>query len=348
MTRKEREALAKRVCNFYEDAASRSVKTTVSFFKKQNIPERTIRYILKKYLVYGTTHFLPRNGRPHKLSDKKVDAIVKSINNKTGVSQCEIARHYKVHHSTICRTLKRRTSVIIRKRKKAPKMNNYDQEKRAQVNCGKLYRLILNGCDIIMDDEKYFGLSGDNVQYNQRYYTTNPLTTPTDVKYKKKKKYSPKLLVWMAISSKGVPNIYVHKSVQAIGEKIYLNECINKRLLPFIEKHHKNDNYVFWPDKASAHYATSVLNRLKEKNVPIVHKLDNPPNVPQARPIETVWSLLEQKVYEHNWQAKSIDSLARRIRKKSKELEQNTLQAMIGHVRKKLRSMWRNGLYSIF
>ncbi|CAF3971401.1 unnamed protein product [Rotaria magnacalcarata] len=145
-----------------------------------------------------------------------------------------------------------------------------------------------------MDDERYFGLSGDNVQSNQRYYTANALTTPTDLKYKKKK-YSPKTLVWMAISSKGVSNIYVHKSVDAIGEKIYLNE-------------------------SSAHYATSVLNSLKGKNVPIIHKLNNSPNVPQARSIETVWSLLEQKVYEHNWQAKSIDSLARRIRKNSKEL----------------------------
>ncbi|CAF4016204.1 unnamed protein product [Rotaria magnacalcarata] len=222
MTRKEIEALTKRVCSFYEDAASRS----------------------KKYLVYGTTQFLPRSGRPHKLSDKKLNATVKSINNKTGVTQREIARRRKVHHSTICRTLKRRTSIVIRERKKAPKMDSYDQEKRAQVNCGKLYRLILNDCAIVMDDERYFGLSGDNVQSNQRYYTANALTTPTDLKYKKKK-YSPKTLVWMAISSKGVSNIYVHKSVDAIGEKIYLNECINKRMLPFIEKHHKNDNYVF-------------------------------------------------------------------------------------------------------
>ncbi|CAF1611100.1 unnamed protein product [Rotaria magnacalcarata] len=116
--------------------------------------------------------------------------MVKSINNKTGVSQREIARRYKAHHSTICRALKRRTSIVIRKRKKAPKMDSYDQEKRAQVNCGTLYRLILNGCDIIMDDEKYFSLSGYNVQSNQRYYTTNLLATPTDLKYKKKKKYT--------------------------------------------------------------------------------------------------------------------------------------------------------------
>ena len=67
-----------------------------------------------------------------------------------------------------------------------------------------------------MDNEKYFGLSGDNAQCNQRYYTPDPLTTPSDVKYKKKKEILPKLLVWMVMSSKCVSNIYVHKSEQAI------------------------------------------------------------------------------------------------------------------------------------
>ncbi len=64
MARQEREELSKRVCNFYEDAANKSVKTTVNYFKKRNIPERTIRYMLKKYLAHGTTKFLPRKGLP--------------------------------------------------------------------------------------------------------------------------------------------------------------------------------------------------------------------------------------------------------------------------------------------
>ena len=54
MTRQEREDIAKCVCNFYQDAASHSVKATINYFKKRDIPERTIRYILKKYLTYGT------------------------------------------------------------------------------------------------------------------------------------------------------------------------------------------------------------------------------------------------------------------------------------------------------
>ncbi|CAF4220478.1 unnamed protein product, partial [Rotaria sordida] len=85
---------------------------------------------------------------------------------------------------------------------------------------------------------------GDNIQCDQRYYTTNSLTIPSDVKYKKKKEFSPKLLVSITIPSKVASDIYVHKSEQVISSDIYSNECINKRLLPFIEEHHKNDDYV--------------------------------------------------------------------------------------------------------
>ena len=66
-------------------------------------------------------------------------------------------------------------------------MNSEDQEKRSKKNCGKLYRMIFNGYDIVLDDEKYFGSSDDNVQCNQRYYTTHPSTTSSNVKYMKKK-----------------------------------------------------------------------------------------------------------------------------------------------------------------
>jgi hypothetical protein len=97
---------------------------------------------------------------------------------------------------------------------------------------------------------------------------------------------------------------------------------------------------------ASAHYSNVVQERLNEKNVPFVPRSDNPPNVPQARPIETVWTLLEQKVYVGNCEAKNLDILAQRIKKKAKELDQKMLQTMVEGVRKKLRAMWRNGLYS--
>ena len=51
----EREALSQRICNFYRDSSNKSVKTTVNYFIKQNIPRRTVYYILNKYLRCGTT-----------------------------------------------------------------------------------------------------------------------------------------------------------------------------------------------------------------------------------------------------------------------------------------------------
>ena len=68
MTHEEREALWQLIYNFHYDSAKKSVKLTVNYFKKQNVPQSTIYYVLKKYLQYGTTKDLSRNGRPLKLS----------------------------------------------------------------------------------------------------------------------------------------------------------------------------------------------------------------------------------------------------------------------------------------
>ncbi|CAF0730696.1 unnamed protein product [Adineta steineri] len=347
MTRDEREALSQRVCNFYTDSSNNSVKTTVNYFKKQNIPQTTIYNILRKYRQHGTTKYLPKSGRPCKISDKQLHRLVKSVNNRCGVSQRKLGRRFKVHYSTISRTLKKRTSIVFRKRRKAPKMDNEDQENRARKNCGKMYRKLLSGCDVILDDEKYFKLSGNDVGGNGYFYSTDPATTPSNIKFQKKKTFEPKLMIWMAMSSKGVSGVYIHKSKQAVRQTTYLEECINKRLIPFIENYHQDGNYMFWPDLASAHYSNVVKERLNEKNVPFVPRPNNPPNVPQARPIETVWALLERKVYANNWEAKDLDTLARRIKLKAKELDKKMLQAMVEGVRRMLRAMWRDGLYSV-
>ncbi|CAF4269237.1 unnamed protein product [Rotaria sp. Silwood2] len=77
----------------------------------------------------------PRSGHPLKLSDKKLKDIVKSVNNRTGVSQRKIAK---------------------------------------------------DSHDLIFEDEKHFNLTGDNVNGNRFFYSTDPATAPTDIKFRKK------------------------------------------------------------------------------------------------------------------------------------------------------------------
>ena len=94
------------------------------------------------------------------------------------------------------------------------------------------------------------------------------------------------MLVWICLSAKGISSVYYVPSGQAINQEVYLKNCIKKRLIPFINAHHSDGNYVFWPDLASSHYAKSVVNYLNEEKVNFVQKFENAQNIPEARPIE--------------------------------------------------------------
>lgn len=69
----------------------------------------------------------------------------------------------------------------------------------------------------------------------------------------------------------------------------YDDNCL-LALKKFIDKYHLNDNIVFWPDLASAHYAKTPLESLDHLGIDFIPKVQNPPNVPQLRPIEKFWA----------------------------------------------------------
>ena len=67
--------------------------------------------------------------------------------------------------------------------------------------------------------------------------------------------------MWIAISERGMSKpLFRKSSAVAINADIYIDECLNKRLLPFIHKHHSNLRYTFWPGLASTHYANATVS----------------------------------------------------------------------------------------
>jgi len=131
------------------------------------------------------------------------------------------------------------------------------------------------------------------------------------VRFFEKSKFGRKLLVWVAISPLGRSKVYFHESKGAVNSEIYSRECVEKRLKPFLDKH--GNNYIFWPDLASAHYAKDTLATYARLGINYVMKEQNPPNLPMLRPIETFWSHLKAKVYSNGWEAKSIQEMKKRI-----------------------------------
>ena len=69
-------------------------------------------------------------------------------------------------------------------------------------------------------------------------------------------------------------------------------------------------------------------------------------NVPQCRPIEKIWALIEQMVYQGRWEAKNLDQLVNRIKSKVKQLDQTVVTNMVQGVQGKLLKMYGKSVYS--
>ena len=101
----------------------------------------------------------------------------------------------------------------------------------------------------------------------------------------------------MAISEEGHSKPLFVPSRGNVNGNVYRSECIMRRLVPFLQQYHEDGDYVFWPDLASSHYAKDTVALLRDQNINFVRKQDNPPNLPQLRPIEKFWGILKSKVY---------------------------------------------------
>ena len=74
-----------------------------------------------------------------------------------------------------------------------------------------------------IDEESYFDLSKYELSGNSGYNTSIEMETPDDLKLKRKSKFDPKILIWVAISSKDISKTYMVPIAQTVNEVVYIN-----------------------------------------------------------------------------------------------------------------------------
>ena len=82
--------------------------------------------------------------------------------------------------------------------------------------------------------------------------------------------------------------------------------------------------------------------------MPFVPHGQNPPNVPQLRPIEDSWGLVNQGVYKGGWEAKSEASLQARIRKVLTEIDEKVPRRMTERVGERVRAADQQGAATLY
>jgi len=254
--------LKKHVYNFYNLNKNEGNLFIRNHFLAEGFNQQTIYRFIKD----------AKNGVP--LGRKKGSGRKATINNainkervkrffdhKKGVSQRQVASKLNCSPKTIRNILKSlKKPIKCFKRIKKPK-RTLMQKAFAQPKCGRMYRKYRQH-EFVMDDESYFTLSNTTLTGSNTYYSSDRRLTPTDVSYWEKAKFEEKILLWIVVSAKGIGQVYIAPSKQAINQHVYLEKCIKNRLVPFLRKYHSGGKYVFWPDLATSHYANSVQNWL--------------------------------------------------------------------------------------
>lgn len=345
-----REDLRNNIKNYFVKNPNSKKSDVVNHFVKQGFKRSTIFNNINRVQESSSIKDKKKTGRKSSFTVVKLTKLRKLAKNRVGVSQRDLARQFSTSQNTIWQKLKK-MGLNYRRRQIAPKYTEkqlFTIQQRARKLINRIYSEKVEDCEIVMDDEKYFTFSHHDIPKNTGIYTDNIEECPDEVRFKPVEKFPKKVLVWVAMSSRGLSDSFITKSkAEAVNQTIYLEKCLKDRLLPFINKHHGDGKYLFWPDLASAHYAKVVQDWMRV-NLKFVDKSENPPNVPQARPIESFWGKLVQRVYDHGWKATSEDQLIRRIRLKLREFDETELQASMRGVKSKIRKLADNGVYALF
>ena len=87
-----------------------------------------------------------------------------------------------------------------------------------------------------LNDEKHFTSDGSNMQSKDNYYSNDKSKFPDSAQFAGKEKFPNNAMIWVAISNRGISKqLFQPSKSEAVDSGIYINECLEKRLLPFIQ-----------------------------------------------------------------------------------------------------------------
>lgn len=206
----------------YDMLGQHSKKEVLEHFRRENVARSTIYSVFKRYESGIESTGVKKSGRPKILSKNKTKKLKKAAVNQIGASNRKLGRKFGISKETVRQYLLKQ-GVKYHKIVTVPK---YSEKQLNEIpkKCRLLRRSYFVGdVDFILDDEKYFSFAWNNGAQNSGFYTDNIDGTPDSIRFEPKAKFEPKVLVWAAISSKGISQLHLQDSkAPAIKSDTYI------------------------------------------------------------------------------------------------------------------------------
>lgn len=324
------------VIKIYLENPLRNQKTIARIAK---VGQSTVSDIIKKFKDDLSVEKKQGGGRKKGFVDKrKAEKVVALLEKNPGLSHRKVAKKMNCSEGLV-RKIKKDAGLKTYKVQNIPDRNAL-KNSEAQCRAKKLGQEFLQKFKCcVMDDETYV-LSKFAQLPGQEFYSAKERGGVAErFRTKLKSKFPKKFLVWQAICSCGQRSASFVTS-GTINSDIYVKECLQKRLLPFIAKH--NVSTFFWPDLASCHYSKRSLEWFEAKNVKLVPKMANPPNCPELRPIERYWALVKRELKNTKKEASNIKEFKNKWNNATKKIPETTIRALMERLPEKVNEFCKN------
>ena len=132
-----------------------------------------------------------------------------------------------------------------------------------------------------------------------------------------KKIFSPGVLVWAGIGSRGTTTIHF---CEKNDDSQYYQRILNENYLPFHQQ-----GFILLQDNATPHTSQSTLKFLEDK---IIDVLEWAPHSPDCNHIEHLWAIIVRRIYEGGKEYRTIEDLKNAIKIVWEDLEIELIQKL--------------------
>lgn len=323
-------------------------KLTHHHFRALGVSKRRINLVLARVEKGQDLHYNKKSGpKPTASSDKNIKKAVRLFTKTPGLSVRDAAKKMNISHGSM-NTIRRKAGIQSKVKRKVPKMTE-KQIESAKKNCAKLYKkCVPSGGNFffVIDDETYMELDPQQAKKKQWYSIVPGFEVQEQDKIVQKTKFPAKMLIWQAITQDGqVSPAYV--STKTMNSEIYRDKCLKAILLPWLRSLNIQQPILFWPDKATCHYANVTTGFLAANNITYVAKADNPTSVPQCRPIERFWALCKSEMVKRDKVTFDPVLFKRRWTAVSKQVAEKSGKSLFTKFKAKLRLAAKAGPWSV-
>lgn len=308
--------------------------------KSLKLHAQTVNRVLKRFKETLSIKRKPGAGRkPGAVDPQLTNKVIRSCKQNPSLSDQERAQRFGTSRTNI---RKIRYTAAMKSYRVVKRPNRTDKQQRdVKTRSRKLYENFLtkhDGC-CIMDDETYVKLDFSQLPGYNYYVAMMRGSVASQFKFSSHDKFAKKLMIWQAICSCGLKS-KVFVTSATMTSDLYIKECLQKRLLPFLRAH--NNNAWFWPDLASCHYSRSTLEWFERNGVTIVPKDMNPPNCPQFRPIERYWAIVKRKLKKTKGAARNAATLRNKWNQHAAKVSKGSVQNLMAVISRRVRAFLRD------